>query len=278
MMELLSKKGHEVFPIEIDGSLKFLSLLKRAPKYAILCLTEDIGIQWILDLYGIKYNGSGPLATMLSLDKVLIKTLVKSLGINTPGFITIKKGQSTKKLIEKLKFPLVVKPARSGSSHGISLVENTQDLKNALKKAFLYDTSVLLEEFIKGTEITIVCLDNKILGIVEIRKEKPLYDYETKLEGFVQYIEPPEISKAVENYITKMVPGLIDLLELKNLFRIDAIVKGGKLYFLEINTLPFLAEGGEPLEAVKNKGFDEYRLIAKVIESFTVKNKKRLLG
>lgn len=268
VIKLLLEKGHKVYPIRIDKSTNFVKLLEKSPKYAILCLSEDLGIQWILDIYGIKYNGSGPLATMLSLDKILVKKILEHSCILTPKFQILTKSNESENL--NIKFPLVVKPSRGGCSCGLSLVKERRSFGKALKKAFRYDTRILIEEFIDGIEITIVCLGKRILGIVEIDKaSKPIYDYQTKLKGYISYKEPARISLSSIGYIHSVVPQLIDIFNLRNLFRVDAIVKGNKVFILEINTLPFLAEGGEPYEAVKNKGLNLYDLLEEIVYDFS---------
>lgn len=278
IIKLLSQKGHKIYPIKIDGSNKFIKLLEKAPKCAILCLTEDLGIQWILDLYKIKYNGSGPLATMLSMDKVLVKIILEKSDILTPKFQILNSSEVTGQIKGDLDYPLIVKPNRGGSSHGLSLVKSKINLEKSLEKAFKDDSQILIEEFIEGVEITIVCLGKKTLGIVELNKNgKPVYDYLTKFKGHISYVEPARIPTKATEYIHTTIPKLVDLLSLRNLFRVDAIVHGTKVYILEINTLPFLADGGEPFEAVRNEGIDIYEFLGDVIYDFTIYKKSRPL-
>lgn len=278
VIKLLSEKGHKIYPIKINGTRKFIQLLEKAPKYAILCLTEDLGIQWILDMFEIKYNGSGPLATMLSMDKVLVKMILENSDILTPKFQVLNNLNKPKKIEIKLNFPLVVKPSRSGSSHGLSLVTEKKDLTKAIRKAAKDDSQILIEEFVKGTEVTIVCLGKRILGIVELdKKGEPIYDYVTKLKGHISYVEPARISIKATEDIQTTIPKLVNLFSLRNLFRVDAIVQGTKVFILEINTLPFLANGGEPFEAVRNKGLDIYDFLKEVIYEFSTYKKIRPL-
>lgn len=280
MIKFFEKYGHSVYPIKIDKTNSFFKRLEKSPKFAILCLTEDLGIQWVLDLYGIKYNGSGPFSTTLSLDKTIVKQLISDVGIKTPAFQEIIKGEGIDNILWKnLVFPLVVKPSRCGSSHGISLVRSKVELQNALEKAFKDDSRVVLEQFIKGVEITVVCLGQTILGVVEIDKGKALiYNYETKLNGQVQCYEPARISKSAFKSVDEMIKKVIAVLGVRNLFRVDAIVKGDDVFFLEINTLPFMAEGGEPIEAVKNKGWNMYDFIEEVVIDALNYKPKRVLG
>ena len=276
VIKLLSEKKHKVYPVKIDRSFRFIRLLSKLPKQAILCLTEDLGIQWLLDAYGIKYNGSGPLATMLSLDKILVKKILNSYDILTPKFQVITSTNKAKHFKNKFKFPFVVKPSRCGSSHGLSLAKSKKHLHRAFRKAFKDDSHILIEEFIAGTEITIVCVGKKILGIVELDKEgKLIYDYQTKLKGHIGYREPAKISPKATYEIREWIPKLVDIFNLRNLFRVDCIVKRNKVYILEINTLPFLAYGGEPYEAVRNKGKSIYNLLEEIVYDFLTYEKSR---
>lgn len=278
IIELLYKYKHTVYPIKIDKDTNYFTLLQNSPKCAILCLSEDVGIQWVLEQYEIKYNGSGSFATMLSLDKILVKQILINSTISTPPFQILNNSSSSQKTKIELDYPLVVKPARSGSSHGISLVKRQDQIQSAIQEAIKDDNQILIEEFIPGIEITIVCLGNRILGIIELDKKGDLmYDYDTKLKGHISYIEPARISIQSRKYIYNTIPKLVDIFSIRNLFRVDAIVKDNTVYILEINTLPFLAEGGEPYEAVKSKGWTMYDLLTEVVYDFTVHKKLRPL-
>lgn len=277
MIEFLKKNGHTIYPIKIDGTTNFFKRLTRSPKFAVLCLTEDLGIQWVLDMYGIFYQGSGPFTTMLSLDKILVKRIVSSLGFLTPKFQILNKSEKIKESGIRSGYPLVVKPSRSGSSHGLSFVTESYQLLPAFKKAFKDDTQIIVEEFIEGTEITIVGLTDKILGIVELDKKISVYNYNTKLRGHVDCIEPARISEKATQNIHTMVKHLVKTFGLRNIYRIDAIVRNDEVYFLEVNTLPFLAEGSECYEAVKNKGVSMYNFLKMVFKDALANKKKRVL-
>ena len=95
-----------------------------------------------------------------------------------------------------------------------------------------------------------------------------IYDYQTKFKGHIKYNEPANISFKASLYIQKLIPKLVEIFGLRNLFRVDAIINKAKVFVLEINTLPFLAQGGEPYEAVKNKGLSMYDFIKLVVYDF----------
>ena len=95
------------------------------------------------------------------------------------------------------------------------------------------------------------------------------------MKGHIDYREPVKISSKAAFKIREWVPKLVDIFNLRNLFRVDCIVKGNKVYILEINTLPFLAHGGEPYEAVKNKGGSVYDLLGEIVYDFLTYEKRR---
>lgn len=276
-MKLLRLYGHNVYPIFIDDTDRWLKRLQKAPRYAILCVTEDVGIQWMLHAFKIQYNGSGPLATMLSFDKVLTKVLFDQAGVPTPRWQSFGLEDSLIPNAITIDYPMIVKPVRGGSSHGMSVIDRPNQLHDAAKLAFLDDSKILLEEFIDGTEITVVCIGARILGVVELVKDDRIYTYATKLEGHIGYREPAEIETAARRQIEVIVQKVIDVFGLRSLWRLDAIVTKQTPFVLEINTLPFLAEGGEPYEAVRNKGWKLYDLMREIVYDFCTDGSPRLL-
>jgi D-alanine-D-alanine ligase len=253
--KLLRSHRHSVYPIRVDDTAEWLQRLGGAPRHAILCVSEDVGIQWALGALEIRHNGSGPLATMLSFDKLLTKMLLAQAGISTPRWQSFSRGGAIAPDVITVGYPMVVKPVRGGSSHGLSVVDGPHQLKDAATLAFLDDRQILVEEFVDGTEITVVCLGARILGIVELLKDARVYTYATKLEGHIEYREPARIETTTRRYIEAIVQLVIDVFGVRNIWRLDAVVVKNTPFVLEINTLPFLAEGGEPYEAVRNKGW-----------------------
>ena len=249
----LSKK-HEVKQFIFDerytgekNKKLILQIKNYKPDLVFLCTTEELPIQGVLDFLGIKYTGSSVLATALSLDKEKCKLLFSSNSINTSSGIVILRDAFKKNNIDfsSLTFPLVVKPNSSGSSVGVSLVKNHQELLLGIKKAFAVDDKILVEKFISGKEITVPMIDENLLPAVEIVKKKEIFDYDSKSDykKFVEY-KKAELSKDVMSEIEKIMFKLRDIFYIKNIFRADFILtKNNKLVLLEINTLPCLGDG-----------------------------------
>lgn len=276
-MKLLRLHGHNVYPVCIDDTADWLQRLRGAPRHAILCVSEDVGIQWVLKTFEIRHNGSGPLATILSFDKLLTKMLFTQAGIPTPRWQSFQRGDVIVPDAITVGYPIVVKPMRGGSSHGLSVVDESNQLNDAATLACLDDSRVLVEEFVDGTEITVVCIGARILGIVELLKDTRVYTYATKLEGHIEYREPAQIETAARRHIEVIVQKVVDVFGVRNLWRLDAIVVKHTPFVLEINTLPFLAEGGEPYEAVRNKGWGLYDLMREITYDFCTDGSPRLL-
>ncbi len=276
-MKLFRLHGHNVYPVLIDDTDKWLKRLQEAPRHAILCVTEDVGIQWIMKVFKIQYNGSGPLATMLSFDKLLTKVLLDQTGVPTPRWQSFGRGDDLTPDAITIRYPVIVKPVRGGSSHGMSVIDGPNQLHDAATLAFLDDSKILLEEFVDGTEITVVCIGARILGIVELLKDTRMYTYATKLGGHIEYREPAQIATAARRKIEVIVQKMVDVFGLRSLWRLDVIVVRETPFVLEINTLPFLAEGGEPYEAVRNKGWELYDLMREIVYDFCTNGSPRLL-
>lgn len=202
-----------------------------------IALHGDIGengkVQALLELNNIKYTGSDYDGCMLSIDKCISKMLVSYEGIKTAQWCVNKKDN-------RVDYPLVVKPSNGGSSIGVSVVDNDKELKSALENAQKYDSAVLIEEKIEGTEVSAGILDNKPLPVIEIAPKEGFYDYRNKYQkDMTVEICPANITADIAEKVQKTALDIHNLLKLKYYSRIDFIIdKNGVLYFLEANALP----------------------------------------
>ena len=179
IFEALKQRGCQVSAIDINSSLEdaIISLLKNAAIDAAFIalhgqLGEDGVIQGILEKLKIPYSGSGVEASRLAISKVATQKRFRQNGIPVANFQVVEKNdaQAQKNTIEAIKnFPVVVKPSCQGSSIGITLVEKKENLWPALKEAFCYDHEVLVEEYIRGRELTVGILDDEALPVIEIK-------------------------------------------------------------------------------------------------------------
>ncbi len=210
---------------------------------------EDGKILGYLDMINIPYTSSGMDVSALTFNKYLCNNFVKSLGIKVANSVSFAKEETIdyNEVIEFLGIPLFVKPARSGSSVGISKVNSKDKLKSAIDKAFQCDDRVIIEEFIDGREIDCGLFMNKnelvVLPLTEIITNNEFFDYEAKYtKGKANEITPPKILdieyeadiKAVSSY-------LYHKLGCSGIVRVDYILTEKSLFFIEINTVPGLS-------------------------------------
>jgi len=226
---------------------------------------EDGTIQGLLEIMRVPYTGCGVFASSASMDKIITKRILESCKILTPGWTNIKKYESFK---EPKKYPVIVKPARQGSAIGVSLVKSKKEFFNAAKNAFKYDDEILVEQFIKGTEITVGVLGGKALPVVEIVPKGKFYDFKSKYaKGGSKHIIPARISKKAYALAQKTAAQVFKALNCRAVSRIDMIVdKNGKAWVLENNTLPGMTETSLLPDEAKACGMSFDDLVLKIIE------------
>lgn len=238
----LNKEKYEVIPIVINSKKDVFTKIKEID-FVFIDLHgefgEDGSIQSILETMNIPYSGSGPLTSALSMDKRQSKRILKSEGIHVAeGLCLRKKDFLNFNSLDNLNFPLIVKPNNGGSSIGISLINDYNELKTALDNAFLYCEEVLLEEYLKGNEYTVPLLNGRALPILSINFSSTFFNYEAKYTSQDTLEEvavlPEELKKEIEAVAEKSYK----LLDCKAYARVDIIVSDGKPYVLELNTLP----------------------------------------
>ena len=239
--------------------------------FAFLALTEDVPVQDLLDMMHIPYNGSSRLATTVSMDKVLTKQLVQSIGVLTPKYFHTR-NQSGMELflseVKKMNFPIVIKPGNLGTSIGISFVNSDEQLMPAIERCLQYSNYILAEEFIDGIEVTIPMMGDNFIGIVEIHPEKKLYDNESKIDNLREQICPSQLPEKIQNDILKQAKQIYKLLGCEGMIRIDGIILRDKFYFLEINTLPYMVGTDAPIQvATKLYNMDKLKFLTSIIEN-----------
>ncbi len=202
---------------------------------------ENGRIQAAFDLLGIKYTGSGYLGSAVAMNKSLTKYIFLSDGILTPKSVHLKKGDDVGICAaEGLELPLVVKTCSGGSSIGVYIASTEEEFKNAVDGAFRYEDEILIEEYIKGREITCGIIGGSPLPPVEIIPREGWYDYKNKYQpGKTVDICPAELSADDEAAVREATRRAFRALQLKGYARMDFILtEDGKPYCLEANTLP----------------------------------------
>jgi D-alanine-D-alanine ligase len=274
--EALRLKGHEVMPIDFDR-LACEELMQSDPEVAFIalhgCPGEDGTVQGMLEILGIPYTGSGVLGSSLAIDKGICKRLLQSAGLPVPGGFVLGPGFNVDTAAANMSsmgfsFPIIVKPAKAGSTIGISVAKNPDELSIALKEAQKYDPYSLVEEFIDGPEITVSILDGKVLPSIEIVSKKGFYDYESKYtEGMSHHIVPPRIDESAVKLAEDFVKNGYYLLQLSGMARSEVIFNSeNRPHILEYNTIP----GFTPLsllpDAAKHAGIEFPELCQTLID------------
>ena len=268
----LDELGHDV--TFFDPADDFRNLLKTAKKadFAFINLHgtpgEDGLIQAVLDKAGCPYQGSGPAASYLTLNKAASKEVFESLGIKTPAWQLIPPTQGADAPL-RLPLPVFVKPDKGGSSLGMSLVKKAEDFPAALKKVFAMCQSALVEEFIPGVELTSGILGDKPLPLVMIRPRagSEFFDYENKyaVDG-ADEICPAPVSDALTAAIQGHMLSAHRALGLTGYSRGDFMVTNeGEAYLLEVNTLPGMTPTSLLPKAAAHEGLSFTELIAELI-------------
>lgn len=201
---------------------------------------EDGRIQATLDLLGVPYTGSGCVGSAIAMDKDLTKRLVADLVV-TPRWETVTVTQENKEqLLERTRLPAVVKPIASGSSVGVHIVKTRAGLLRALEDSMKLGGRTVIEEYIKGREISVAVLEDRTLPPIEIIPKEGFYDYANKYQpGAAKEVCPSRISSTLEKAIGDAALTVFKTIGLSVYARADFIVsQNGTPYFLEINTLP----------------------------------------
>ena len=201
---------------------------------------EDGRIQATLDILGIPYTGSDYLSSALAMNKDLTKELVQNVGVNTPDWdrVFIKNEKYIDELIDKIDIPVVIKVPDSGSSVGVFIVKDKDKLIEALN--FNVGKNVIIEQYIEGREIQMAFLGDKTLPSIEIISNSEFYNYSSKYQkGIAKEVTPADITDEQEIEMGNMLMKVVKALNLYTYSRADFIIdKNGKIWFIEINSLP----------------------------------------
>lgn len=235
---------------------------------------EDGTVQGLIELAGIPLIGCDTLSSALCMDKYRAHKLVSQAGIKTPKSIVLSDLSQTrkyKKFIQRLNYPLFVKPVRAGSSFGISKVLNEGQLETAINLAFLYDNQVIVEEYIEGFEVGCAILGNSdlIIGEVdEIELNDGFFDYTEKYSLKNSKIHmPARIDADMANRIKKTAARIYRALGCKGFARVDMFVTPDKkIVFNEVNTIPGFTANSRFPNMMKGIGLSYSDILDKLIE------------
>lgn len=202
---------------------------------------EDGRIQAILDMYGVKYTGTGYLGSAIAMSKRFTKQVFQVHDILSPKYRVLIKDEYDKAIIDDIKTPCVVKLSEGGSSIGVYIIHDKENLTTAVDKAFTMDDTIIIEDYIKGIEYTCGVLGGRGLPIVEIVPKERFYDYENKYQfgATIETCPAPSLNDEQTKKMQEISVKAHDALGLGVYSRADFIVdEKGDMYCLELNTLP----------------------------------------
>ena len=245
---------------------------------------EDGTVQGMLDLLNIPYQGSGVLGSAVAMNKVVSKQLYEKAGLPILPYIAIKAKDSfnTDDIAARLGLPVVIKPVQCGSSVGMSIVREADELKDAIKKAFAYDNEVMIEAYIDGVEVTGGVLGNDnpdALPLIEIIPDESheFFDYEAKYTpGVTNEICPARIDDRLTIKAQSYAVMAHEVLGCRGYSRTDMMLKDRELFVLETNTIPGMTVTSLFPQAAAAAGLSFGKLMDRLIELSLEDHKTRL--
>lgn len=261
-----------------DGAKNFFG-----PNVIRLCQTADVvfmalhgengengKIQACFDLMGITYTGTDYISSAMSMNKSVAKDIFKAYGIPTPAGFTVSRDGALELDSSTLKYPMIVKACRGGSSVGVAIANTQADFDAAMKEALKYDDIVVVEQFIKGREFSIGVMDGKALPIIEIAPLQGFYDYKNKYQaGATVETCPADLSEELTKRMQSCAEDVFKALRLSNYARMDFMLdeKTNEFYCLEANTLPGMTPTSLVPQEARAIGISFNELCEKIIKS-----------
>jgi D-alanine-D-alanine ligase len=276
--EALDKEKYNIR--RYDPKTDISRLIKDAAKIDIALIIlhgpygEDGTIQGLLDLLHIPYQGSGVLGSAAAMSKAATKKLYKLADLPIPPYLIYERSDTVdaNACAEKFGLPLVVKPVIGGSSVGMSIVRSAADLQSAVEKAFGFDSTVMVEAFIDGLELTAGVIGNRDLEafpLIEIipDKDHDFFDYEAKYtSGITQEICPARIDDELTQKAQAYAKIAHQALYCRGYSRTDMILKDREIYVLETNTIPGMTATSLLPQAAQAAGLNFTKLLDRLIE------------
>ena len=285
----LESRGHEVETVDLDREswdrlrdgrfdAVFVALHGR--------LGEDGTVQGMLELLELPYTASGVLSSALCIDKSLSNSLLRAAGLPVPDFEELRAGPVEpglpERLVDTYGLPLVVKPVREGSTIGLTIARDAEQVAEGLVLAGRYDRRILVQRFVAGTEITVGVLATpvvEVLPTLEITYENETYDYDAKYTaGKSHHVIPARIPEAARRRAAEVAERAFTLLGCDGLARVDEIVDAaGECWLLELNTVPGLTEVSLFPDAARAAGIEFPELCERLV-LHAVERRRREVG
>lgn len=272
IIENIDKNKYEVVPIVIDKKTDIIEKVKGID-FALLALHgqfgEDGTVQSVLQTLDIPYSGCGPLSSAACMDKDMTKQLLKAAGVRTAPWINLRKEDEINyDEINKLGYPVFVKPTHGGSSVATFMVKEEKEIAKCVEEAFKWDSEVMIEKFVKGEEITCPILGNEMFPVVAIKPSEgfEFFDFTAKYQdgGSDEFVI--ELEEGLHKEVEQMALDTFRALKCAAYARVDMIITEEKVpYILEVNTLPGMTKNSLFPKSAAGKNVSYSELIDLII-------------
>lgn len=238
----LDKSQYTVIPIEINNKEDVIKKVKDID-FVLLALHgsfgEDGSVQAVLDCLGIPYSGCDALSSRICMDKNITKKILFTDGVKTAKWVVFDSVENIDyEAIENIGYPVFVKPNNGGSSVATTFVKSKEELCSAIELALVYDKEVMVEEYIKGEEVTCPVFNGKTFPIISIKPTGSFFDKESKYNEGGATEQLADYDKETTKRIEEMALSTYKALKCSVYARVDMILRDGVPYVLEVNTLP----------------------------------------
>ena len=277
----LKSLGYEAILLEYDPSHLAEQLKAAAIDVVFIALHgqygEDGTIQGALELLGMPYTGSGVLSSAVTMDKIMSCRLFRAAGLRMadshPYFLSDGIPFAVKDIAERLTLPVVLKPAREGSTIGIEIVRDASALPGALERVFSIEARILAEAYLGGDEFTVSVLDGKALPVIQICPHSGAYDYYSKYtRGATEYLVPAPIPETLASEMAEMAVRGYRAAECAGAVRFDFRTDAAGIpYLLEANSIPGMTETSLVPKAAKAAGMDFPHLCEAILQGASVR-------
>ncbi|MEK5482228.1 D-alanine--D-alanine ligase [Viridibacillus sp. FSL R5-0888] len=271
MMVHLDKNKYKIVPIHIE---KKEDLVENARNLDVALLAlhgkygEDGTIQGTLETMGVPYTGCSVLSSSLCMDKNISKKIIRYEGVQTPDWIHLMNMEELNMdELDKMGYPVVVKPNSGGSSVGVKIVYDKETVKSAITEVFKWDSEVIIEKLITGEEITCSILDGKLLPVISIRHQGEFFDYTSKYNDVATIEEVVQLPPDTHNRVAFAAISCYKSLKCSVYARIDMMIKNGVPYVLEVNTLPGMTKNSLLPKSAQSAGIPYHQLLDLIIEN-----------
>ena len=239
---------------------------------------EDGVAQSYFEYFKIPYTHSGITSSMNAMDKIISKKIFKKNNLLTPNYISLNSVNFKKRLKEKIlkklnfNYPMVVKPSNEGSSVGVEICKNFNQLKISVNKLIKNYKTLIIENYISGKEIQVAVINGKSLGAIELQPRRKFYDYKAKYSksALTRHVMPANLSKKKYNEVLKLGNKAHQILNCKGITRSDFKFINNKFYLLEINTQPGMTNLSLVPEISRHVNINFKSLIKKIIDNASI--------